>query len=43
MKLEILSPSVEDSKETDLRPEMFRICRDGSQCFGGGPEENAQD
>ncbi len=43
VKLQVLSPPVRDRKETDLRPEMFRIRRNGSQCFGGDPEEDAQD
>jgi hypothetical protein len=43
VKLQVLSPTVQDRKETDLRAEMFRIRRNGSQGFGGDPEEYAQD
>ena len=43
VELEVLPPTVQDGKEADLRPEMFRIRRNGSQCFGGDPEEDAQD
>ena len=43
MKLEVLSPTVQDGKEADLRTEVFGIGRDGSQSFGRGPEENAVD
>jgi hypothetical protein len=31
VKLEILPQTVEDCKEADLGPEMFRICCDGPQ------------
>jgi hypothetical protein len=40
VKLEILLPTVEDGKETDLRSEMLGIRGNGSQCFGGDPEED---
>ena len=43
MKLEILSPGVEDSEKTDLRPEMLRIRRNGSQCLGRDTKEQAKD
>jgi hypothetical protein len=29
---------MEDGYETDLRPQMFRIGRDGEQGFAGGAE-----
>jgi hypothetical protein len=43
MKLEVLSPTVQDGKETDFRTEVFGVRRDGFQSLGGGPEENAVD
>ena len=42
MKLEGLSPGVEDSEKTDLRPEMLRIRRNGSQCLGRDTKEHAK-
>jgi hypothetical protein len=42
VKLQVLSPTVQDRKEADLRPEMFRIRCNGSKCFGGDPEEDAE-
>ena len=42
VKLQVLSPTVQDRKEADLGPEMFRIRRNGSQSFGGDPEEDAE-
>jgi hypothetical protein len=42
VKLQVLSPTVQDRKETDFRPEMFRVRRNGSQCLGGDPEKDAQ-
>ena len=43
MKLEVLSPTVQDGKEADFRTEVFGVRRDGFQSLGGGPEENAVD
>ncbi len=43
MKLEVLSPTVQDGKETDLRTEVLGIGRDGFQGLGCGPEEDAVD
>ena len=40
MKQEVLSPTVQDGKEADLRTEVFGIRRDGFQSLGCGPEEN---
>jgi hypothetical protein len=34
---------VKDSEESDLRAEVLWICRNGSQCLGGGTEEDAKD
>ena len=43
MKLEVLSPTVQDGKEADFRTEVFGVRRDGLQSLGCGPEENAVD
>jgi hypothetical protein len=43
VELEILPPTVQDCEKTDLRPEMLRIPRNGSQGLGRNPEEDAQD
>ena len=43
MKVEVLSPTVQDGKEADFRTEVFGVRRDGFQSLGGGPEENAVD
>src|SRR5437764_180067 len=42
VKLEALSPTVKDGEETDLRSEMLRIRRDGSQRLCCNAEEDAQ-
>ena len=42
VKLEILAPGVENSKESDLRAEMFRICRNRFQRFGGDTKKDAK-
>jgi hypothetical protein len=43
MKLEVLSPTVQDGKEADFRPEVFGVRRNGLQRLGRGPEKNAVD
>ena len=43
MEQEVLSPAVQDGKETDLRPEVFGIRRNGLQRLGGSSEQNAVD
>ena len=43
MKLEVLSPTVQDGKKADFRTEVFGVRRDGFQSLGCGPEENAVD
>ena len=43
MKLEVLSPTVQDGKEADFRTEVFGVGCDGFQSLGCGPEENAVD
>jgi len=42
VKLEILTPGVENSKESDLGSEMFRIGSNGFQRFGGGTKKDAK-
>ena len=36
-----LSPGMEHGNEPNLRPQMFRIGRDGAQSFTGSAEQNA--
>jgi hypothetical protein len=43
VKLEVLSPTVQNGKEADFRTEVFGVRRDGFQSLGCGPEENAVD
>ena len=43
MKLEVLSPTVQDGKEADFRTKVFRVRCDGFQSLGCGPEENTVD
>ena len=43
MKLEVLSPTVQDGKEADFRTEVFGVGCDGFQSLGCGPEENTID
>src|SRR5262245_11242799 len=40
MKQQVLSPTVQDGKESDLSPEVLRIRRDGSQSLGRCAKEN---
>ena len=40
VKLEVLSPTVEDREEADLRAQMLSVSRDRLQCFRRGLEEN---
>lgn len=40
---QILSPSVQDSDEADLGPQMFRIGGDRAQGFGGGAKQEIVD
>lgn len=41
MKLEVLSPGMQDREEADLGPQMLGIRRDGLQSVGRGLKENA--
>jgi hypothetical protein len=41
MKLEVLSPTVQDGKEADFRTEVLGVLRDGFQSLSCGTEENA--
>jgi hypothetical protein len=43
MKLEVLSPTVQDGKEADFRSEVLGVRRDGFQSLSCGTEENAVD
>ena len=38
-----LSPCVEHREESDLRPQMLGIGRNGAQCLAGRPEQNVID
>src|ERR1700682_4121714 len=38
-----LSPCVEHREESDLRPQMLGIGRNGAQCLAGRPEQNVVD
>src|ERR1017187_3488292 len=38
-----LSPCVEYREESDLRPQMLGIGRNGAQCLAGRPEQNVVD
>ena len=37
------SPCVEHREESDLRPQMLGISRNGAQCLAGRPEQNVVD
>src|SRR5438309_9390289 len=43
MKHQVLSPTMEYSKEADFRSQMFRIGSDGSQGFARGTKQNVVD
>ena len=38
-----LTPCVEHREESDLRPQMLGIGRDGAQCLAGRPEQDVVD
>src|SRR5258708_12234229 len=38
-----LSPCVEHGEESDLRPQMLGIGRNGAQCLAGRPEQDVVD
>jgi hypothetical protein len=39
MKIEGLPPRVEDAEKADLRPQVFRICRNRLQGIGSSPKQ----
>ena len=43
MEIERLSPRVQDTEEADLRPQVFRICRNRLQGIGGSPKQQIVD